>query len=140
MRISLHIQTKTLSWISRSLTDSFRCATPYLKSAYQTGCSHQSRLFLGTLLKYKVTLLKQGSAADVFLGNFRLFWPNSFTKIPVNDWFETMFNYLVSQIIIASAGQLSRCNRKNTATAFRILVKPHKPISKFTTKYKILQL
>ena len=62
------------------------------------------------------------------------FWANNFTKTPLNDLLERVFICLVSQIIIGSAGQLSKCNRKNTVIAFRILVNSHKLISKFTGK------
>ena len=51
------------------------------------------------------------------------FCPNNFAKTPMNDWLEKVFISLVSQIIIASAGQLSKCYRKSTVIAFRILVK-----------------
>ena len=56
------------------------------------------------------------------------------TKTPLNDWLKRVFICLVSQIILASAGQLPKCNRKTTIIAFRILVKPPKPISKLTWK------
>ena len=45
-----------------------------------------------------------------------------------------VFICLVGQIFIASAGQLSKCYRKSTVIAFRILVKSHKLVSKFTGK------
>ena len=45
------------------------------------------------------------------------FWLNNFTKTPPNNWLERVFIYLVSKIIIASAGRLSKCNRKSTVIA-----------------------
>ena len=62
------------------------------------------------------------------------FWLNNFTKTPLNDWLEGLFICLVSQIIIVSAGQLSKCKRKSTVITFRILVRSHRLISKFPGK------
>ena len=71
--------------------------------------------------------------ADVFLGKYRLFLAKQFHKNTSERLIWKVFICLVSQIIIASAGQLSKCNRRSTV-AFRIQVKSHKNISKFTGK------
>ena len=61
-----------------------------------------------------------------FPRNVLTFFGQSIHKTPLSDWLERVFICLVSQIIIALAGQLSKCNRGSTAIAFRILVKSHK--------------
>ena len=49
LQTSLQIHTETLSRISTSSAESFRFAAGYLKLRYQTGCSNQSRYFVGVL-------------------------------------------------------------------------------------------
>ena len=113
-----------------------------LTCAIQNGCSKIGKILGKSLCRSLV--LETLSCNFIKTGLHRWHFPR---KIPtfvgqtilqkhlLNDWLERVFKgCLLSQIIIASAGQLSKCNRKSTVIAFRILVKSHKPIWKFTGK------
>ena len=70
----------------------------------------------------RVTLSKQGSTADIFQKMFRLFLFKLLRKTSLNylnDWLEGVFICLARQIIIASAKQLSKFNKRVTVIAFQ---------------------
>ena len=95
----------------------------------QNGCSKIGRSLGESLSQSPVLetlscnfIKKQGWTADIFFGKFRLFLVKQFHKTSLNDWLERVLICLVSQIIIASAGQMLKCVRKSTVIVFRILV------------------
>lgn len=51
--------------------------------------------------RYPVTLLKQSSTDDIFLGMFDFFWPNYFTKhLGTTDWEGCSFVQYVKSLLI----------------------------------------
>ena len=82
-----------------------------------------------------VTLLKQGSFADIFVGMFRLFFPSHFTKhLSTTNWEGSSFVYRVKSLLLRQAA---------TLITFRILVKSHKSlkgIKSFARRYSIKKI
>ena len=78
--------------------------------------------------KLKDNIIKIGLYRCHFFRNVPTFSAQLFHKTPLNDSLGRMFICLVSQIIIAATGQLSKCNGWSTSIAFRILVKSHKSL------------
>ena len=82
---------------------------------------------------YLTTLYKRNFTADIFLGIFSFFFsdkllhkaaPNQTLLIAKCFYFLRMWND--SCFLRSAQRQLSQCNRRNTATFFRTLVKSHK--------------
>lgn len=90
-----------------------------------------------------MTLLKQSSTADIFLRMVRLFSDKLSHKASLNDLLEKVFICLVMVIIIASVRQLSKCHKRITVIASRILVESHESIKgtkPFARRYSIKKM
>ena len=96
----------------------------------KTGKAQRERLCWSPVLEMlPCNFIKTGFHGWHFLKNVPTFSAKKLIhKIYMNYWLERVFICLVRQIIIASAGQLSKCNKRSTVNTFRILVKFHKSL------------
>ena len=95
----------------------------------KTGKAQRERLCRSPVLEMlPCNFIKTGFHGWYFLKNVPTFSAKLLHKIHMNYWLERVFICLVRQIIIASAGQLSKCNKRSTVNTFTILVKFHKSL------------